>query len=160
TAPQYNLTVMGHNFVSGSVVQWNGTNLVTQYVNDTTVQAAVPYTDIATPTTANITVFNPTVGGGGGVSNAVSFAVVSALAALTRLAPAAVTAGGADLGVVVEGEGLYSGSVVNWDGSPGPTTFTAHNALIAKIPAADIAQTGTAHIPVVNPAPGGGTSNA
>src|SRR6185295_10089018 len=40
------------------------------------------------------------------------------------------------------------------------TTFVSSTQLTAAIPASDIANVGTASVTVVNPAPGGGTSNA
>src|SRR6185295_629608 len=40
------------------------------------------------------------------------------------------------------------------------TTFVSSTQLTAAIPASDIATVGTANVTVVNPAPGGGTSNA
>src|SRR5262249_38819828 len=130
----------------------------TRFVSDTMVQAAVPYANVAAPTTANITVFNPTVGGGGGVSNAVPFVVTNAQPVLSGLTPTSVTAGGPDFGLVVQGEGFCSASLVTWNGSPRVTTFNAHNALTVKITAADIATAGSAQVVVVNPTPGGGAS--
>lgn len=58
------LTVDGANFVSGSVVRWNGSNRATTFVSATRLQAAIPASDLAAAGTANITVFNPGTGGG------------------------------------------------------------------------------------------------
>jgi 6-phosphogluconolactonase len=61
------LTVSGGNFVSSSVVQWNGTDLPTTLEigsNGTILTAQVPASDIATAGTAAVTVFNPPPGGG------------------------------------------------------------------------------------------------
>jgi len=49
--------------------------------------------------------------------------------------------------------------VVDWNGSPLATQFVSRSQLTATVPAADIAIAGTASVTVVNPAPGGGTSN-
>jgi FG-GAP-like repeat/Abnormal spindle-like microcephaly-assoc'd, ASPM-SPD-2-Hydin/FG-GAP repeat len=49
--------------------------------------------------------------------------------------------------------------VVNWNGSARATTFVNQSQLTAAISAADIATASTAWVTVVNPAPGGGTSN-
>jgi hypothetical protein len=51
----FTLTVNGTGFVSGAVVQWNGTALATTFVSATQLTAAVPANLIATPGTANIT---------------------------------------------------------------------------------------------------------
>jgi len=75
------------------------------------------------------------------------------------LVPDATAPGGADFTLTVNGTGFVSGSVVNWNGSARPTTFVNSSKLTAVIPAAEIATAGTAWVTVVNPAPGGGTSN-
>lgn len=71
--PAFTLTVNGANFVSGSVVRWNGNGRATTVVSATKLTAAISAADIASPGTASITVANPAPGGG--VSNAVSFRV-------------------------------------------------------------------------------------
>lgn len=60
----FTLTVTGSNFVSTSKVRWNGTSLVTTWVSATKLTAAVPAADIATATTAAVTVISPAPGGG------------------------------------------------------------------------------------------------
>jgi hypothetical protein len=69
----FTLTVNGSSFVNGSVVRWNGANRATTFVSSTQLTAAIPATDIATAGTVNVTVFNPTPGGG--VSNALVFTI-------------------------------------------------------------------------------------
>ena len=71
------LTVSGRNFVSNSIVQWNGTNRTTSFVSSTELQATIPAADIATPGTAEVTVINPAPGGG--TSNALTFTIQSGL---------------------------------------------------------------------------------
>ncbi len=158
TAPQYNLAVQGTGFVSTSTVLWNGATLPTQYVTDTLVKAAVPYANVAAPTTATIKVSNPTDGGGGGVSNGVTFAVTNATPTLTVLGASALQPGISGYDLPLQGTGFYSGSVANFNGSPRVTTFSAQNALSVHLTAADLAAAGTAQITVTNTP--GGTSNA
>jgi hypothetical protein len=67
------LTVNGSGFVSGSVVEWNGSALSTTFVSKGQVQAVVPASSLASAGTAAITVSNPIPGGGS--SNAVYFPV-------------------------------------------------------------------------------------
>jgi VCBS repeat protein/centrosomal CEP192-like protein len=69
------LTVGGSNFVSGSVVNWNGSALSTTFVHKGQLQAVVPATNLASAGTAAITVSNP--GPGGGSSNPVYFPVAN-----------------------------------------------------------------------------------
>jgi YVTN family beta-propeller protein len=59
------------------------------------------------------------------------------------------------------GSNFVSGSVVRWNGSDRSTMSNGSvNALVAQIPASDVAAAGTAAITVFNPPPGGGSSNS
>jgi hypothetical protein len=60
----FTLTATGTNYVSGSVIEWNGVKLTTKYVSSTTLTATVPAADIKTAGTASVTVVNPAPGGG------------------------------------------------------------------------------------------------
>jgi hypothetical protein len=71
------LTVNGTNFVSGSVVKWNGANRTTTYVSPTELTATILASDIASTGTASITVYNPAPGGG--TSKARKFAITKVL---------------------------------------------------------------------------------
>jgi len=70
----FTLTVTGSNFVSGSVVRWNGAGRTTSFTSSTQLTAAIAAADIATPGTAQVTVANPD----GAVSNALTFAIPAA----------------------------------------------------------------------------------
>jgi len=58
------LTVNGTGFVPGSIVNWDGSPRTTLYVNGSRLMAFVLSSDIASPSTAWITVVNPAPGGG------------------------------------------------------------------------------------------------
>jgi len=75
------------------------------------------------------------------------------------LVPANAAPGGPAFTLTLNGAGFFSASVVKWNGSPRTTTLVSATQLTAAIPASDIAAVGTALVTVVNPAPGGGTSN-
>jgi hypothetical protein len=60
----FTLTVNGTGFVSGSAVKWNGISLATAFVSSSQLTATVPSANIATPSTASVTVVNPAPGGG------------------------------------------------------------------------------------------------
>ena len=62
--PDFTLTVNGTGFVSGAVVDWNGSSLTTQFVSSGQLTATVPAADVAAPRTASVTVVNPAPGGG------------------------------------------------------------------------------------------------
>jgi FG-GAP-like repeat/FG-GAP repeat len=79
--PAFTLTVEGTDFVTGSVVHWNGSALPTHFVSGTKLTASVSSADIAKPKTAWITVSNPTPGGG--TSNAVFLQIQQSQASVT-----------------------------------------------------------------------------
>ena len=67
TAPggaAFTLTVNGTGFVSGSVVNWNGSPRATTFVSSTQLKAGISATDIATAGTASVTAVSPAPGGG------------------------------------------------------------------------------------------------
>ena len=157
----FTLTVDGTNFMSSSVVRWNGVDRTTTYVSATRVTASIPAGDIATAGTAQVTVFNPAPGGG--TSNALTFTINPSgnpVPTLTVLNPSSATAGGAAFTLTVDGTNFMSSSVVRWNGVDRTTTYVSATRVTAAITAADIATAGTAQVTVFNPAPGGGTSNA
>lgn len=75
------------------------------------------------------------------------------------LIPAATVPGSAGFTLTVNGTGFVTGAVVDWNGTALPTTFVSSSRLTAAVPAANVAKLGTASVTVVNPSPGGGTSN-
>ena len=77
---------------------------------------------------------------------------------LTSTLPNSVPAGTQAFTLIVNGTGFFSGSVVNWNGSPRTTTLVNDKQLTAAITAADVAAAGAVAVTVSNPAPGGGTS--
>jgi hypothetical protein len=88
TGPAFTLTVNGTNFISTSVVQWNGSARTTTFASSTRLTAAITAADIASVGTAQVTVFNPAPGGG--TSNpATSFPIttVQAMSILTTSLP-------------------------------------------------------------------------
>jgi hypothetical protein len=77
----FTLTVNGTGFVSGSVVNWNGSGRATTFVNSSQLTAAILGSDIATASTASVTVVSPSPGGG--TSNEVFFPITSPTSLIT-----------------------------------------------------------------------------
>lgn len=77
-ASTFTLTVSGSNFVDGSTVNWNGTNLTTSFVSSTQLTATVQSSLVVSAGSADITVSNGTPGGG--VSGALPFAIFQSVA--------------------------------------------------------------------------------
>ncbi|MBL8086471.1 MAG: hypothetical protein JNM85_00175 [Chthonomonas sp.] len=152
----FSLTVSGSNFISGSIVRWNGADRATTFVNSGSVTAAISAADIASAGSASVTVFNPAPGGG--TSNSATFNINNPVPTISSITPNPVTAGGSAFTLDVSGTNFVSGSVVLFNGSARSTTFVSSSLVKAAISAADIATAGTALISVQTAAPGGGTT--
>lgn len=154
----FTLTVDGTGFISASSVVFNGQALTTTFVSAQRVTASVPAEAVGIAGTRPVTVVNPAPGGG--TSNAITFTVNNPVPTTTPITPAAVTAGAADATVTVTGTNFVGMSVVQLDGTDLATVIVSGTQLQATIPAARQASAGIVSLTVVNPAPGGGTSNA
>ncbi len=154
-SPQFALTVNGTNFVNGATVNWNGTPLTTAFVSSTKLIAVVPAANVATAGTAQVTAKNPT----GSPSNAVTFTINNPVPTITSLNPSS-SPGCGQFTLTVNGTNFVSTSTVKWNATTLATTFVSSTQLTATVTAALVASPGTASVTVVNPPPGGGTSNA
>jgi len=155
---QFTLTVNGTNFVTGSVVRWNGVDRATTFGSDTQLTATIPASDLMSAGTASVTVFNPAPGGG--TSNAQTFTINNPAPTTTGLSPDHKTVGDAQFTLTVNGTNFVSTSTVRWNGVARPTSYVSGTQLTATIPASDLATAGTANVTVNNTTPGGGTSGA
>lgn len=83
------LTVTGSNFISGSVVRWEGASRPTVYTSSFVLTATVTPEDLSGAGEKSIQVFNPAPGGG--ISNSAAFQITSPqpLSFLTTSLPAA-----------------------------------------------------------------------
>jgi len=67
------LTVNGDNFVSRSVVEWNGAARPTKFISSSQLEASIPATDVSATGTAQVRVTTPAPGGG--TSSALTFTI-------------------------------------------------------------------------------------
>ena len=63
--PGFRLHVRGSNFVAASVLQWNGVDRPTAVISSTELAGAIPADQLASPGMAQVSVRNPSPGGGG-----------------------------------------------------------------------------------------------
>ena len=152
------ILVEGANFVNGSVVRFNGSDLVTTFENVNQLTAVIPASALATAGSATITVF--TAPPGGGLSNAIGFSINNPAPVLASLSPALMLVGNGGATLTINGTGFINGSIVQVGGSPRATTFVNATQLTAQLEAEDLASAGLRNITVQNEGPGGGTSNA
>lgn len=154
----FTLSVTGTGFTQVSQVRWVGSARPTTFVSPTQLTATIPAADVTTAGSFAVTVFNPTPGGG--TSAALNFTVqpLNPQPTISSLAPNTAAVGTA-FNLTITGSGFINGSVIRWEGNNRPTTFINDTTLRAQIPASDLTAAGSAEVIVVNPEPGGGTSN-
>jgi dienelactone hydrolase len=131
---------------------------------NTTSGMAVVYTAPGTvPATSAVTVKATSVADGTQSDTATVNVVAVAPNAVPLinqiLSPVTAKVGGPAFTLTVSGTGFANGATVNWNGSARSTTYVSNTEVQASVIAADIAKAGTAVITVINPNPGGGTSN-
>ncbi len=100
----FTLKLYGTNFVASSVVNWNGSPLVTKFESTKYLQATVPASLVANAGTASLTVTNPAPGGG--LSNAIFLPVAN---------PSSVNFTASSVGVGTNPSGIARGDF-NGDG--------------------------------------------
>lgn len=104
----FTLSLSGSSFVSGAIVNWNGTALPTTFVSTTSLTASVSSSLLTTAGTATVNVLNPAPGGG--TSGNLSFTITSAQTSTGKKylfdASQAETAGNADW-VIDQDNGVF-----------------------------------------------------
>ncbi len=149
----FTLTVSGANFVSGSVVRWNGNNRSTTFVSSTSLTAAIGASDVASAGSASITVFTPTPGGG--TSTASTFTINPSgggggTLALAELTPVSTIIGASSALVTVTGSGFTASSVARWNGQNRSTSYVSPTELQVTLTAADLDDDAIGTITVAN----------
>jgi hypothetical protein len=163
-----NVTIMGTNFFGAtgqsiSIATVDGANRPTTFVSDTQLFVALEASDITAAGPVDIAVLNPPAPNltpqGGGLSNTVALNVVNPTPVLKSVSPQNVVAGTTAItSISVTGSGFDSASQVLVNGSGRTTTFGSSGSLSAQLATSDVASAGTYTVQVVNPTPGGGTS--
>ena len=123
----FTLTVNGTNFVSGTVINFNGTALTTTFVSAAQVSAMVPAAALATAGAYPVTATNPAPGGG--TSAAVNFTVTAPAPTITSFTPTSgpVSTGTAPTTVTITGTGFTGATAVTLNGVA-ITAFTVVNS--------------------------------
>ncbi len=109
----------------------------------------------------SIAFFSTDNAGNSGTSQTLAVTVPYPAPTLSALSSSSAVAGAPAFTLTLTGTGFISGaSVVQWNGSALATTFVSGTKLKATVPNSLLASAGTAQVTAVNPAPGGGVSNA
>ena len=150
------LKIDGANFNNATVVQWNGTNRPTAFVNDTRLTATLTAKDTSVAGQGKVSVVNPPPGGG---TAQITVNIVSNPApGVQGLLPSTLVMGSSAQALRVLGNNFSATSVVRFNGQDRPTTFIDQGALTIPLAAADLVSPGIAEVRVFNPPLGGGVS--
>lgn len=159
----FTLIITGSNFIAESTVTVNGVNRAPIFVNSKELEAQMNSSDVATAGEVQIAVVNPegpSSAPGGGSSTPFNLPVTNPVPILTTLSPASVPAGSASTTTLaVTGSSFVPSSVIEIDGSPRTTAFNTNTQIQTTLSAGDLAVGGSHQVRVVNPGPGGGSSN-
>ncbi|HYL47450.1 MAG TPA: hypothetical protein VEU52_10520 [Candidatus Limnocylindrales bacterium] len=171
-SPQFFLLANGKDFSPGSIVEWNGTALITIFLSQTQLQATVPAALVQNPGTSTVLVF--TTQPGGGTSGPVTFTITpnaTPVPHIDSLKPPTVLAGAPTPVITVRGENFVTTSEAIVNGitcisTAGCTTAVASStSLFISLGSALVANGGTLDISILNPPapppapPNGGNSN-
>jgi hypothetical protein len=144
----FTLTVNGTNFISSSVINFNGGARTTTYVSATQLTTSILTSDLTTAGSFNITVTNGTPGGG--TSNIQTFVVHNSIPNITSITPSSVLVGATQFTMTVNGINFVSNSQVKFGGLSRTTTFMSSTQLLAVILSGDLVSAGTFGITVYN----------
>lgn len=154
--PAFELTAIGTNFNSGTLLRFNGVDRAVTLISSTEVRAQIAASEIIGPGAFPVEIINPAPGGG--ISFALSFTAEITVPTLTAITPTTATAGGTAFTLIVAGANFNTSSVVQWNGVNHLTSFGSSTQLTAQITTADILTGGIFPVTVSNP--GGTLSSA
>jgi hypothetical protein len=147
----------GSNFASSAIVNLNGMPVSTSFLDHTGLSAQIAASALGTTGTIQVTVTNPTPGGGS--SNSVPFGIIagSPVPTITSLSPTSVQTG-ANPTISVIGTGFLGGAniCINYPNGLNCATsaYISSTQLSVSISTSGVAS-GTYHFYVVDPYPGG-----
>ncbi len=153
------LHITGKNFVSQSEVFVNGANRSASFISSTSLAAQLNSTDVVLPLALQITIVNPSPGGGS--STPFALPVDTPVPVISAVSPVNVQAGGTTaITLSVTGTGfLNQYTNINVNGVPFVTTVADSTSASATLTPNYLLPGGVDQITVVNAGPGGGTSN-
>lgn len=161
----FTLTIRGLHFMQTSTVvltEPDGTthSPAATVVSSSTMTITVPSGALfLTSGTIVVSVTNP-LPGGGTDHFGLTVQAGNAVPAVTNIVPPVVSVGASDTTITVNGNGFYSGSIVQANGVALATTFVNSTQVTATLTAAMSAAVRILTVVVVNGTPGGGTSES
>ncbi|MDH3637398.1 MAG: IPT/TIG domain-containing protein [Gammaproteobacteria bacterium] len=153
----FTLTVTGSNFVTGARINWNGTPQTTTVDSYTRLRATIGAGLVSPAGPVNITVTNPTPGGGTSAPARI-LTINNPQPTVASFLPTAAVVGSGPFPLTVTGTGFVTGAQLLWNGFVRNTTVNSPTELVADIEGNDILVLGSIPIVIRNPAPAMGDS--
>lgn len=156
------IKVAGLNFLESTQAFWNGKPRPIKFVNGSEVQVTLTGADVSFAGINSFTLFNPAPSGGD--SNAVLFTVQptagNPIPTLTQVSPSTILQpkDNSPLVLTITGNNFTPSSGVYLNGVLRPTQLV-NNMLQVTLTPTDVVTIATNTLVVINPPPGGGTSN-
>jgi len=145
--------VSGQSFAQVAVLDLNGVPQPTSVNAACCLSATVPASNFTTAGTVQVTVTNPTPGGGTSNALPLTIAAPNPLPTITSLNPASGVAGTAPL-VTITGTGFLGNASIVFNGTPSGVQFDSSTQLRVTLLLYNLTP-GTYSLYVVDPAPGG-----
>lgn len=153
----FDLTLTGANFIQSSVISFGGVQLTPAALSGSQITLTIPMESLLDAGQFPIVVSNP--GPGGGASSALSFTVSNPLPSVSAISPTTAIRLSSDTTLTISGSGfVHQSTVLLGTSSLAPSSYTA-TEITLTIPESAVQKTGRLNVGVVNPGPGGGTSN-
>lgn len=156
-SPAFTLQLTGSGFVHQSAVLFGSTALVPSSTSPTQMSVLVPETALVKAGRLDVSVVNPTPGGG--TSASVRFTIENPVPVLTTTSPTSITTSTTDNSVILIGKGFAQDVTVTLGGEPVTVLSATSTGITVSIPSSLLASPGTLTFNVSNPEPGGGQSN-
>jgi Tol biopolymer transport system component len=151
------LNITGTNFVKLSNVLVNGSTQAATFGSSTSLQVSVPASYATNAGSLQVVVMNPPPDGGS--SNTFTLSITNPVPSIVSLSPTSGQAGSTSAVLSLTGTGFVADSEIVINGVGRTTSFASSSQLRTQLIASDFVAGGIDHVQVVNPGPGGGTSN-
>ena len=153
------LTVTGKGFVHGSTIHFGGKAVTTTFVSSTELKAALNFSTKTVGGTYAVTVVSAAPGGGS--TKQATFTLNNLSPVITSISPTAMPVGSSTFTLTVNGTGFQPNSVVQLSVTSQQSLATVYvSPTELQLQNVDYQGVGVdAAVSVVNPIPGGGTSN-
>lgn len=158
--PDTQIVVNGTGFIATSKAVIGAQVLSTLFVSTTQLEAIVPASYLANAGTLQIAVNNPAPGGGTSGAKPFTVGAVNPVPTLTSISPSSTNAGSASFVMTLTGTGFLNGGLAFFGATALTTNVASATTATAQVPASLVVTGGTTQVTFVNPAPGGGASNA